>query len=408
MRILFWFLLLAAAAVGVALAARLTNGYALFVAPPYRVEVSLNLFLLAMAGLFLAMYLGVRLLRRAINLPHEVRLLRRRQQLERARTRQDAAVVALLEGRYGRARRFAEEALAVPQSSGLAALVAARAAMETRDFAAAQALLGRADAQVQSLAVPRMMLEAEMRLEVGQPLEALGILQALRKDAGLHTAALRLELKALQAAGRYAEIPALVDQLVKRKVYGSAEANLVRAASHAAELDARRYDAAGLRAYWNRLPDADQRLPRIARAGAASFLALGGEREAADIYARALERTWDSSLVVAFAQCRPADESRQLEQAEHWLADHNQDPGLLYALGVICQRQQLWGKAQTYLEASVALDNTYAAHLALAELLGRTGRGEEANAHFAAALNLALAKLKDNAVAAASQHSEGE
>jgi len=33
-RVLFWFLLLAAAAVGVALAARLTTGYALFVAPP--------------------------------------------------------------------------------------------------------------------------------------------------------------------------------------------------------------------------------------------------------------------------------------------------------------------------------------------------------------------------------------
>jgi len=43
MRVLFWFLLLACAAVAIALAARLTTGYALFVAPPYRVELSLNL-----------------------------------------------------------------------------------------------------------------------------------------------------------------------------------------------------------------------------------------------------------------------------------------------------------------------------------------------------------------------------
>ena len=40
-----------------------------------------------------------------------------------------------------------------------------------------------------------------------------------RREAGLHTAAQRLELRALTAAGRPAEIPPLVDQLVKRKVY---------------------------------------------------------------------------------------------------------------------------------------------------------------------------------------------
>ena len=48
-----------------------------------------------------------------------------------------------------------------------------------------------------------------MKLEQGQPLEALGILGALRKEAGSHTAALRLELRALQGAGRYEEIPPL-------------------------------------------------------------------------------------------------------------------------------------------------------------------------------------------------------
>src|SRR5512132_3047292 len=163
-------------AVGVALAARLTSGYALFVAPPYRIELSLNFFLLLLVLGFVGLYVAMRLVQRAARLPAEVRALRRRQQLDRARTRQDAAVVALLEGRYGRARKLAEEALAVPQSSGIAALVAARGAIETRDFAAAEALLGRADAQVQSLAVPRLMLQAEMRLEAGHPTEALAIL----------------------------------------------------------------------------------------------------------------------------------------------------------------------------------------------------------------------------------------
>ena len=394
MRVLFWFLLLAGAAVAVALAARMTSGYALFVAPPYRVELSLNLLLVLALASFIAGYALLRIVKRALGLPEEVRMHRRRQHQERARARQDAAVVALLEGRFGRARQFAEEALAIPESSGLSALLGARAAIATREFAAAETLLARPDASVPSLAVPRLMLEAEMKLEQGQPLEALAILGTLRKEAGSHTAALRLELRALQGAGRYAEIPPLVDQLVKRKVYGLSEGEFVRAAAHAQELTARVQDGEALRAYWARLSDAEQRMPKIARAAARSFIALGGDREASEIVARSLERRWDPDLVALYAECRPADSAPQLEQAERWLALHSGDATLLYALGVLCERAQLWGKAQTYLEASLALDDTWRTRVALGELFGRLGRDFDANAQLAAALKLALAELE--------------
>jgi len=393
MRVLFWFLLLACAAVAIALAARLTTGYALFVAPPYRVELSLNLLLLLVAGGFIAGYALLRIVRRALGLPEEVRLYRQRQHQERARAKQDAALVALLEGRFGRARQFAEEALAIPHSSGLSALLGARAAIATREFAAAEALLSRADASVPSLAVPRLMLEAEMKLEQGQPLEALAILGMLRKEAGSHTAALRLELRALQGAGRYAEIPPLVDNLVKRKVYGVREGEFVRAAAHAQELAARVLDGEGLRAYWSKLTEGEQRNPKIARAAARSFMALGGDREAAELLARSLEREWDSELVALYAQSRPADGAPQLEQAERWLAKHPQDATLLYALGVLCERAQLWGKAQTYFEASLAIENSWRTRVALGELFARLNRDFDANAQLAAALKLALAEL---------------
>ena len=393
MRVLFWFLLLACAAVAVALAARLTTGYALFVAPPYRVELSLNLLLLLVFGGFFAGYALLRIVRRAMRLPEEVRLYRQRQQQERARAKQDAASVALLEGRYGRARQFAEEALAIPQSSGLSALLAARAAIATREFAVAETLLARADALVPSLAVPRLMLEAEMKLEQGQPLEALGILGMLRKEAGSHTAALRLELRALQGAGRYAEIPPLVDQLVKRKVYGVREGEFVRAAAHAQELGARMLDGEGLRTYWSNLSETEQRNPKIARAAARGFIALGGDREAVDLLTKSLEREWNPELVELYAECRPADSAPQLEQAERWVVKHRDDATLLYALGVLCERAQLWGKAQTYFEASLAVEDRWRTRVALGELFARLGRDFDANAQLAAALKLAIKEL---------------
>ena len=55
MKGLFWVLALFALAVAVALGARLNDGYVLLVFPPWRAEVSLNLFVLALLGTFLTL-----------------------------------------------------------------------------------------------------------------------------------------------------------------------------------------------------------------------------------------------------------------------------------------------------------------------------------------------------------------
>ena len=117
MRALIAFLLIAAGAVTLALLFRLNTGYVLLVAPPYRVELSQNAFIIMLIAAFAALYALIRAAVRLSKLPEEVREGRRRRQIERFRSKQDAAVVALLEGRHGKARQFAQEALAIPQSS---------------------------------------------------------------------------------------------------------------------------------------------------------------------------------------------------------------------------------------------------------------------------------------------------
>lgn len=396
MRLLFAFLLLATLAVVAALLLKLNAGYVLFVAPPYRVEFSLNAFVVLGLLAFVAAYLLLRVGLRIARLPAEVRASRARRNVERARNRQDAAVVALLEGRYGKAQQYADEALAIPWSGGVPALVGARAAIDLHDFAAAEALLARADVAVSSLAVPRLMLAADLALAQEQPGVALEKLAQLKREAGLHTAALRLEVRALTAARRFSEIPPIVDQLVKRKVYDATQGQLVRASAHAEALAGLRLDAAGLRAYWNRLPDADRTSTKVARAAASAFLALGGDREAAEIIVRSLDREWDSELAVLYAGCRTGDPTRQLEVAERWLQAHDQDAVLLYALGRLCERESLWGKAQTYFEASLALDDHWRTRLALSELHARLGHPEIAGTHRSAALEQAIAALERN------------
>ena len=57
---------------------------------------------------------------------------------------------------------------------------------------------------------------------------------------------------------------------------------------------------------------------------------------------------------------------------------------LLLALGRMCLRQRLWGKAQSYLEASLAVAESQEAHLELARLFDLLERSEEANQHYRA------------------------
>ena len=78
------------------------------------------------------------------------------------------------------------------------------------------------------------------------------------------------------------------------------------------------------------------------------------------------------------------------------LARHESDPlsTLLYALGMLCERESLWGKAQTYLEASLALEDQWRARVALGELHARLGHDDLANMHLAAALKALVEQQK--------------
>jgi len=71
------------------------------------------------------------------------------------------------------------------------------------------------------------------------------------------------------------------------------------------------------------------------------------------------------------------------------LRDHARDPALLLALGKLCMKRELWGKAQSYIEASLALEPTHDGHMTLAALMERLGKPQEAVHHFRRSAELA-------------------
>ena len=137
-----------------------------------------------------------------------------------------------------------------------------------------------------------------------------------------------------------------------------------------------------LAAYWKQIPSEMRLDPTVAATAARLHLALGGDSEARDIIEDALEREWSANLVALYGECGGTNAMPLIERAEKWLRIHARDPALLLALGKLCMRQGLWGKAQSYIEASLALEPTHDGHMTLAALMEQIGKPQEAVQHF--------------------------
>jgi HemY protein len=168
-RTILWFLLLAAVAVGISIAARYNEGYVLLVLPPWRAEVSLNLFILLLLALFATGHGFLRAVRHTLSLPRSIAVFRQNRAREKAVNELQKASRLLTEGRYGHAMRSAESAWPQlsqsPSQAGLVALLGWRAAHALRDSAQVALWRERAFAAGGDLDTARLMTEAELALD---------------------------------------------------------------------------------------------------------------------------------------------------------------------------------------------------------------------------------------------------
>ena len=386
MRGLFWVLALCGLAVAVALGARLNDGYVLLVFPPWRAEVSLNLFIVALLGLVFALYAAMRALSVTFGLPKRVRQYRSQRQRDNAGQVFQDAVRLLFEGRFGQALKKATEAHGAGTAPGLSALIAARAAQRMREPEKQQYWLEHAKTDDPRTEAATLMLDAEMANEARRFDEALAALEKLQGKQGRHIAALRLELRARQGLGDWDGVLKLARQLVKRDALPLEVVSEVRTQAHLGNIAKRVADEGKLTSYLRAVPE-DERGRRVVLAAAKALFAQGGEAEAQKLIESVLDAKngeWQPDLVAIYGRLSGGDQTARIAKAEAWLRGHPDDARLLKALGRMCQRQRLWGKAQSYLEASLAVEPTQQAHLELARLFDHLARPEDANKHYRA------------------------
>ncbi len=390
MRSLLWLLAVFAAAVALVILGRVDAGYVLFIYPPYRVEVSILFFAIALVAGFFLLYGVLRLLGQAVSLPAYVRAYRARRRRERAHAALAGALKAYYEGRHALAEKEASLAFESGPHPALAALLAARAAHQLREFQRRDRWLERAESADERLRSACLVTRAELALEDRDFTAAREALRSLQDAGPKHIAATRMLLRAERGAGAWDEVLRLARQLGKRDAITPALAEEYKVQATVELLARAAGDAELFQRRWREVEARDQLHPRVAAAAARHATTLGHASMARHIIERALAGEWSPQLVALYGELPAgmnpesvaAEAAARIEQAESWLLERSRDAQLLATLGRLCGEARLWGKAQSFLEASLSFEESRAAHLELARLAERLGQPSEAQTHY--------------------------
>jgi HemY protein len=414
MRLTIWFVLLFGVAVVAASTLGTNDGLASVYWGTWRLDMSLNLFLLLLIGscfLIVGVIQGVSSL---IGLPRRAREWRT---ARRDRTGQAALRDALAQyfgGRYTRAQKSAERALAIQAETPeltqdneftvLGHLLAAGSAHRLQNRAARDEELRQAlqiaaqSPAARSAEEGARLLAAEWALDDRDAPRATQLLAELPLGVARRTHALRLKLQAARLGRQPHEALKTARLLVKHQGFSRVAADGLLRSLAFESLDTV-HDLDQLRRLWNAFDPAERRDPFIA-ARAASRAGRLGAAEEARVWLRPF---WDrmselgaeerAAVAQALADAVAGVGVEWLPRLEAAAHAWPRDGAVAYAAGRALAERGLWGKARLLLEQAgddpmLASSARRKAWIALAELAAREGDSSRAARCFETAARL--------------------
>jgi HemY protein len=239
--------------------------------------------------------------------------------------------------------------------------------------------LAEADRSVQ---MARLVSSAEMFTETRETERAQTAIAEMQRTGGRHIHASRIALGVSAQAQRWDEVLKGVRLLGKRRALHETSAQGYRLAAYRGRLEDRLLDADDLVAECKRIPVDELRRPELAAEAARMLEAVGRGEVAAELIEAALAENWDRRLVELYGRIDAPPYRERIERASAWLAGHGNDAALLRTLGLLCERERLWGKALDYLNQSRSLRASGETSLALARVAEATGDDAAAKLHY--------------------------
>ena len=396
MRAAFWFLALFAIAAASALFAGNNQAVVSIFWPPHRIDVSFNLTVFLLVGLFVLIYVALRALSAVVSLPLEARRWRA-QQKERAMY--GALMDALahqLAGRYIRATKSAKNALTQEKSlarlaaesgqvsgysplrasqlQSLAHLLVAESAQALQNKTLREqhmqlALQTSAPRHAQDVREGVQFRAARWALDDRDASAALDLLDQLPQGATRRTLALRMKLKATRLLRQTARALETARLLAKHRAFSThAAQSIVRGL--ALELLNDAHDPAQLQQAWGSLDDSERATPELVVHAASRLMVLHGDVDLARSW---LLQVWDAAvqpqsnmgdtlrikLITVLEAGLGSVDTAWLARIEAAQIGRPRDPNLQYLAGMACLNRQLWGKSRQLLnQAALGLQDT--------------------------------------------------
>jgi len=366
------------------------RGYVLINFVGYSIEMSVPAMVLLLCVAYFAIRFAVFLWRAPRKLGVAVAAAR----VRRAGTKLTRGLIHMAEGDWSKGERLLTQGLKGTDAPLINYLLAARAAQlqgsnERRDdwLRLAYEELPEAEAAI-------LLTQAELQLEHGEFERALATLSRIEESHPGHPLALELLIRAHGALGDWDRVITLLPSLSDSRVEASGIEELATSAlTHfTARVD---LAADALEDLWRQLPSALRRLPALIAVRAEALSRLGRGDAAEKALRQALKTNWCDELVLAYGKVRSSEPSRQLRRAEQWLKSHAEDAALLLTAARLCMAVELWGKARSYLESSLALAPGATAYALYGQLLKELGEEDGAASAFRSGLALATGAASD-------------
>lgn len=358
-------------------------GYVVINFRNYVIEMSVPVLL---AGIVLILFLAW-LVVKIFRAPRRLGEAAGRYRSGRAGARLTRGVIEIAEGNFARGEKLLARTASSSEAPLLNYLQAARAAHLLGHTERRDDWLRQAYEKAPEAASAVLLTQAELQLDQRQYEQALATLRMLEEKTPNHSHALNLLGRLYYRLEDWDQLAALLPRLRK---HGRLEAAVLEQWSirvYRESLD-RAADGDGLTAAWNEVPKSLKQDITLLEAWYGGLIRTGQHDRAEKAIAADLKREWRTPLVRLFGMLESSQPGKQLSRAEGWLKSHPDDVELLLTAARLCLKNELWGKARSYLETVISLRPTPEAYQEYGRLLARMGEEEAAAEAYRAGLSL--------------------
>jgi HemY protein len=297
---------------------------------------------------------------------------RRRKHLQdKSRHALTQGLIELAEGRFDSAEKILLQKIDQSETPLLNYLAAARAAQQLGAHDRRDEYLRLAHNATPTADVAIGLTKAELQLAHNQTEQALATLLHLTSISPKHFYVLKLLARTYEQLADWKQLVELVPELKRHDVFDQDKLLRIEVSAWTGLLTERTAHRSFelLTELWHDMPHHVKTQHELLEHYARSLVEIGATGEAEKLLRDALKNNWQDSTIRLYSELDVLINSKEFESVESWLSEHACDAHLLLALGKLAMGLTLWGKARSYLEASIACKPMAETYVRLATLL---------------------------------------